>query len=455
MSTHVLSDAEVNALRNLVPIGPGTANLATVVQAGVALTQPMPFEAWTQERLDLLKKTYCQGATDAEFELFVGNCKRLRLSPEARQIWSVPRRQKDPNTDEYVTVRQTMVSIDGLRLIAERTGRYEGQTRTEWCGKDGVWKEVWLEAGPPAAARVGVFKTGFREPLYRVARYAAFCDERSPMWRKMGDHMCAKVAEALAIRAAFPQETSGAYTDDEMGQAGDSAPEARAEVVESKPVPTLKDALNDRKAEIDARKAASERPDTRPAHKIGVNDGTQAPDPETGMRLPRLIGKAYKDKVVTIDTLKTKDEVVNYIRSMMHAKEADAEKDGKWQAYWEDRLSEAKLWAARARQIYEQDYSRSKAERAAQLAAAVKGDEHEYSDEMYLCENHGMYGEGTGLDVDIRTWNSVDKLEEYMVWLRKTYNQPTQTGRIACVERCWKKLIEAEQERAEQATAGK
>lgn len=178
--------------------------------------------SWNQAAFDAFCNTYMPKATPAEVALFEEVCRRTGLSPYARQVYPIKRSVREGR--DYVDRWSFQVSIDGFRLIAERTGAYRGQTTPLFCGVDGVWKELWLSAEPPTAAKVGVLRSDFDAPLYAIAKWSEYAQRTrdgslTSMWAKMASLMLAKVAEALALRKAFPQELSGLYTTEEMGQA--------------------------------------------------------------------------------------------------------------------------------------------------------------------------------------------------------------------------------------------
>lgn len=180
----------------------------------------------TREQIDLIKQTIMRGATDAELNLFLNLCKVKRLDPLTKQIYGI----------KTSAGLQMFASIDGLRVIAQRSGEYGGQTTPYWCGPDGVWRDVWLEDQPPAAAKVGVWKRGFVEPTWGVATFKSYGVGKKNNWLSMPDVMLAKCAEALALRKAFPDDLSGLHTRDEF--ADEPAPErmpqrVQAEVIDA------------------------------------------------------------------------------------------------------------------------------------------------------------------------------------------------------------------------------
>jgi phage recombination protein Bet len=151
---------------------------------------------------------------EKEVDQFLIECQLYELEPLGGQIYPVWENG----------VMRAVTTIDGMRLLAERTGLYEGQNDPEWCDAEGNWTDYWSAEDVPIAARVRVHRKGAKVPTTGTANWHDFAPQgdagADSLWNKTSGkpaHMLSIRAEALALRKAFPAQLSGLYTAEELG----------------------------------------------------------------------------------------------------------------------------------------------------------------------------------------------------------------------------------------------
>lgn len=277
----------------------------------LVVTNPNQSIQFNPEKIELIKRTICEGATNDELQLFIEQCRRTGLDPVLRQIYFI----KNKKTGKV----QIQTSIDGFRLVAERSGVYEGQTAPQWCGEDGVWRDVWLSKTPPSACKIGVHKKGFREPLVAVAIFDEYAQKHkyddqygkhkagdlSGLWAQMPALMLSKVCESLAIRKAFPNDLSGIYTREEMAQA--------EEPVET--APTKKEIT---KIELPAAMIAEAAQKS-----VSVENSNNPPELSIGTEYRVPFGKKYVGKTIAEIGMDDAIMIVQYFNKKAHEENRD------------------------------------------------------------------------------------------------------------------------------------
>ena len=159
---------------------------------------------------NLIKSMFCKDASPQETEMFLTMCRRTGLDPFTKQIYFIKR-------DSSMMIH---VSIDGCRLVAERTGNYSP-------GRESTYHYEEIGGSKVVVSATSYIKKRTSDGVWHEVSATAHYDEYvqlkkdntpTKFWRNMPHVMLAKCAESIALRKAFPSHLSGLYTSEEMGQ---------------------------------------------------------------------------------------------------------------------------------------------------------------------------------------------------------------------------------------------
>jgi phage recombination protein Bet len=135
---------------------------------------------------------------------FIQACQRTGLDPTAKQIYAAQMGGK----------WTVLVGVDGMRLVAQRTGQYDGQDPIEWqSAEDGPWTTTPPKT--PYAARIRIYRKGISRPLEQTVTMAEF-GGKGGNWSSRPGHMLGIRAETHGFRRLFPMELSGLYTAEDL-----------------------------------------------------------------------------------------------------------------------------------------------------------------------------------------------------------------------------------------------
>lgn len=138
-------------------------------------------------------------------QAFIAAVQRSGLDPFARQIYAA----------EIGGKWTILGAIDGFRAVATASREYEGRTPIEYTADGTNWTDTWLSDDHPAAARVGVWRKGFRDAAYTVVTWKEF-GRTTGQWRTQPAWMLGIRVLSHALRDAFPQILGGIYTPEDF-----------------------------------------------------------------------------------------------------------------------------------------------------------------------------------------------------------------------------------------------
>jgi hypothetical protein len=175
------------------------------------------------------------GTTDEQWEVFISECQRRALIPGTHVVMQLRTTNEwDSTLRQRIPVKRVVfiTTINALRLIAERNGKYRGHNAFLYYYPDDengsiVTRIPGLDekTGRMIAQRVhavsGEFLREGWNPQFVVARLDAYAQKKddgtlTAVWANRTPEQLAKCLEALGLRTVAPEECGGLYIREEI-----------------------------------------------------------------------------------------------------------------------------------------------------------------------------------------------------------------------------------------------
>ncbi len=222
---------------------------------------------FNEEQRRVYRAAHAPQATDEQYDFFITECERRALIPGTHVVFNLRKASEyNMQLQRYVDVfRPTLITtINALRLIAERTKKFEGYGNVTfyYCDDSGqpTVKSIIPLGRIPHAVTVELYRTGWRNAVLGVARFDACVQLKSDknptaMWFKRGEEQLAKCAEADGLRKVAPEECGGLYIEEEMASAGKEEAAPAADITPTViPAATVAPAVNQSPAPLMAQR---------------------------------------------------------------------------------------------------------------------------------------------------------------------------------------------------------
>jgi phage recombination protein Bet len=204
------------------------------VPARTTVSSPKTFHGWTQEEVDLIRRTVAPpDATDHELALYLRLCHVYGLDPFRKELVMVKRRRRLPD-GSYESVPIFITTRDGYLRAAQRDPGYAGIMSAAVHENDHFEFDIQNQQiihrfGKDRGKLIGAWAVAYhkeRPPVMAYVPLSEYYDASSDTWKTHPSAMICKVAEVYVLRRQFNLSGIVAREEIELDLRADETPPA-------------------------------------------------------------------------------------------------------------------------------------------------------------------------------------------------------------------------------------